>query len=85
MDHAAARVDDVGDVAFALAAVGRRAAARWSGRSRGEGSSRSSSIAPMQYLRIGPTPWVKTSQPASVSMGEPQLPICMNSQGLAGA
>ena len=29
----------------------------------------------MQYLRIGPTPWVMTSQPASVSIGEPQLPI----------
>ena len=28
----------------------------------------------MQYFRIGPTPWLITSQPASVSMGEPQLP-----------
>ena len=38
----------------------------------------------MQYLRIGPTPWVRTSQPASVSMGEPQLPSWVNSQGCAG-
>ena len=29
----------------------------------------------MQYFRIAPTPWVRTIQPASVSMGEPQLPI----------
>ncbi len=28
----------------------------------------------MEYFRIGPTPWLMTSQPASVSMGEPQLP-----------
>ena len=33
----------------------------------------------MQYLRMGPTPWVMTSQPASVSMGEPQLPILTDS------
>ncbi len=45
-----------------------------------EGSSRSSRKAPMEYLRIGPTPWLSTSQPASVSIGEPQLPICRNSQ-----
>src|SRR4051794_37709888 len=28
----------------------------------------------MLYVRIGPTPCVSTSQPSSVSMGEPQLP-----------
>ena len=39
----------------------------------------------MQYFRIGPTPWLSTSQPASVSIGEPQLPNWMNSQGNAGS
>ena len=39
------------------------------------GSSRSSRTAPIEYFRIAPTPWVSTSQPASVSIGEPQLPI----------
>ena len=38
----------------------------------------------MQYWRIGPTPWLSTSQPASVSMGDPQFPICTNSQGNFG-
>ena len=28
----------------------------------------------MEYVRIAPTPWVRTSQPSSSSMGEPQLP-----------
>ena len=28
----------------------------------------------MQYFRMGPTPWLSTSHPASVSMGDPQLP-----------
>ena len=45
------------------------------------GSSRSSSNAPMLYCRMGPTPWVRTSHPASVSRGEPQLPIWNSSQG----
>ncbi len=35
----------------------------------------------MQYWRIGPTPWVNKIQPWSVSTGEPQLPIWINSQG----
>ena len=38
----------------------------------------------MAYFRIGPTPWVSTSQPASVSIGEPQLPSWTNSQGYVG-
>ena len=38
----------------------------------------------MQYLRIGPTPWVITSQPASVSIGEPQLPIFTVSHARVG-
>jgi hypothetical protein len=33
----------------------------------------------MQYFLIGPTPWVITSHPASVSIGEPQLPIFTDS------
>ena len=39
----------------------------------------------MQYLRIGPTPWLSTSHPASVSMGDPQFPIWTHSQGKAGS
>ena len=39
----------------------------------------------MEYCRIGPTPWLRTSQPASVSIGEPQFPICTISHGNAGA
>ena len=35
----------------------------------------------MQYFLIAPTPWVITSQPASVSMGDPQLPIFTASHG----
>jgi len=38
----------------------------------------------MVYLRMGPTPWPRTSHPAAVSMGEPQLPIWTNSQGNRG-
>ena len=33
----------------------------------------------MQYLRIGPTPCVITNHPASVSIGDPQLPIFTDS------
>ena len=33
---------------------------------------------------MGPTPWVSNSQPSGVSKGEPQLPICTNSQGWRG-
>jgi hypothetical protein len=35
----------------------------------------------MQYFRMGPTPWLRTSHPASVSMGDPQFPIWTSSQG----
>jgi hypothetical protein len=52
---------------------------------RRSGSSRSSRTTPMAYSRIGPTPCVKTSQPAGVSIGEPQLPSWTSSQGRAGA
>ena len=38
----------------------------------------------MQYFRMGPTPWVSTSHPAGVSMGEPQLPTFTDSQISAG-
>ena len=48
------------------------------------GSSRSSRTAPIQYYRIGPTPCVITSQPASVSRGDPQLPIFTDSHSSAG-
>jgi hypothetical protein len=48
------------------------------------GSFKSSRNAPRQYFRIAPTPWLNTSQPASVSIGEPQLPSLMNSHGCAG-
>ena len=39
----------------------------------------------MPYRRIGPTPWVSTTQPASVSTGEPQLPTWTSSQPSVGA
>ena len=42
-------------------------------------------MAPTQYTRIGPTPWVSTSQPRSVSIGGPQLPTCNSSQNAAGS
>ena len=38
----------------------------------------------MQYFRIGPTPCLRTSHPASVSMGDPPFPIWTSSQGKAG-
>ena len=38
----------------------------------------------MAYRRMGPTPWVSTSQPASVSIGEPQLPTWISSQPRRG-
>ena len=38
----------------------------------------------MAYSRMGPTPCVKTSQPAGVSIGEPQLPSWISSHGRAG-
>src|ERR1700722_6317473 len=33
---------------------------------------------------MGPTPWVSTSQPAAVSMGDPQLPSWMTSHEAVG-
>ena len=33
---------------------------------------------------MGPTPWVRTSQPSGVSMGEPQLPIWIRSHESSG-
>ena len=38
-----------------------------------DGFWRSGSLAPMQTPRMAPTPWVTSSQPASVSNGDPQL------------
>ena len=38
----------------------------------------------MAYSRIGPTPWVRTSQPSCVSIGEPQLPSWISSHGRSG-
>src|SRR3954454_23249589 len=38
----------------------------------------------MLYVRIGPTPCVRTSQPASVSIGEPQLPSWSTSHSWVG-
>src|SRR3546814_13886342 len=49
-----------------------------------DGSSRARSAAPRLYLRIAPTPWVRRSQPASHSIGLPQLPIWTSSQGNSG-
>ena len=43
-----------------------------------------SPLTAIAYFRIGPTPWVSTSQPAAVSSGEPQLPIWTYSQGSVG-
>src|SRR5687767_14058582 len=48
------------------------------------GCSRSSKDTPSTYSLTGPTPWVITSQPSGVSIGEPQFPICTNSQGYFG-
>ena len=48
------------------------------------GRSRSRSDAPIEYVRIGPTPWVSTSQPSLVSIGEPQLPTCTASHAVVG-
>jgi hypothetical protein len=38
----------------------------------------------MEYSRMGPTPWVRTSHPSTVSTGEPQLPVCVSSHGRLG-
>ena len=39
----------------------------------------------MAYSRIGPTPWVSTTQPASVSTGEPQFPVWVSDHGWLGS
>ena len=39
----------------------------------------------MQYCRIGPTPCVMSSQPFSVSIGEPQLPSWITCHGNTAA
>src|SRR6476620_4252685 len=49
------------------------------------GSSRLNKLAPRQYCRIAPTPCVISNHPLSVSRGEPQLPICVNSHGYFGS
>src|SRR6476619_7671646 len=49
-----------------------------------DGFSTSSNIAPIRYVLIGPTPWVSTSHPASVSMGGPQFPSCSASHACVG-
>ena len=48
------------------------------------GSSLSRRMAPSAYVRSGPTPWVITSQPASVSSGDPLLPIWIELPGPFG-
>ena len=64
MDEAAAPVNHIWNVAVALVCIrldqGFREAADYL-----VGSSRSSRKAPMQYFRIGPTPWLIT-EPAGV-------------------
>jgi hypothetical protein len=49
------------------------------------GSSSCNKLAPRQYRRIGPTAWVMINQPSAVSIGDPQLPICTNSQLYTGS
>jgi hypothetical protein len=83
VQHGAAGINHIGHIAFALAGTGVRIGSRSRPRTF-DGCSRSSRKAPMQYWRIAPTPWLKTSQPALVSMGGPQLPICTSSQGNSG-
>jgi hypothetical protein len=72
--QAAAGIDDVGDVALALVLV------RLDERLAQAADDASGVVEVEQegadaVRRIGPTPWLITSQPASVSIGEPQLPI----------
>ena len=38
----------------------------------------------MAYSRIGPTPCVSTTQPASVPTGEPQFPVWVSDHGRIG-
>ena len=77
-------VDDVGNVTVALVEAGLQQ--RFSKPTRYPGRVRSgrAACAPTAYVRIGPTPRVSTSQPRSVSIGDPQLPICTTSQDALG-
>ena len=73
VEESATRINDVGHVAFPFALVGFE-------QGFAEAANHFSKIIaieeepPMQYFRIGPTPWLRTSHPASVSMGDPQFP-----------
>ena len=81
--HGAAGVDDVGHIAFALCRLGAN-----------EGFAQAGDNLRWVFLveqnradrvfATGPTPWVSSSQPSSSSIGDPQLPICTNSQGYSG-
>src|SRR6266849_754053 len=55
VEESAARINDVGHVAF-----------------------------PFVLVRFEPTPWLRTSHPASVSMGDPQFPSWTSSHGKVG-
>ena len=83
MAQGAASVDDVWHIALPLGRLWPHERSRARARTL-EGSCLSRRTAPMEYFRTGPTPCVNNSQPSSSSMGEPQLPICTNSQGYAG-
>jgi len=74
-------IDDVRHVAFTLLLVRFQQRFRGGGRSLFQDRRDRVENAPIQYFRKGPTPWLRTSQPASVSMGDPQFPSWTNSQG----
>jgi hypothetical protein len=67
--HAAACVDDIGHIAFS---IGRFRSYQRLVRAceNPAGSALSSSTAPIEYRRTGPTPWVSSSQPSSSSIGD---------------
>src|SRR5216683_2553919 len=83
VEESATRINDVGHVAFPFALVGFE-------QGFTEAADHFSKIIaieeepPMQYFRIGPTPWLRTSHPASVSMGDPQFPSWTSSHGKVG-
>jgi len=84
MHQAAARVDDIRYIAIALFRIRCDQRLRQAADDLGrvvkieqEGAD--------AVLAHRPTPWLMTSQPASVSIGEPQLPNWMNSQGNRGS
>ena len=74
VQHRPARVHDVGHVAVALVVVGLEERLAQVGRGCASGRRGRAAAPRCGRCRIGPTPWVRTSQPASVSIGEPQLP-----------